>query len=437
MGTTSDASTLSDRTDAGADAFGRDLELVWLSPETQVVALAGAAPLTCGRDESCAIRIVGPSTSREHASIQKDGPIWIIKDLGSKNGVWVNGQRVESACLQADSVVRVGDGVAVVIPSPIDAERGLALLAPRLLGGPRLARIARQARLAAQSELNVVLEGESGSGKECFARAIHSWSERTGDFVAINCAALPANLAEAELFGYVRGAFTGADRNHPGYFRAAAGGTLFLDEVLELTPTLQAKLLRAVEHRAIVPLGSTQLVPVATRIVVASQTSLAEAAAAGRFRPDLLARLNGVTLGIPSLRQRREDILPLFHHFLRQAGVEAPPALSPAAVEALCLHDWPLNVRELESVAQRLLVLHPQEASISLKQLTGLIGRLSVRSQAVQGNGSDDPIWDGFLKALIAERGNVLRAAQFAGISRQRAYRLLARHPEFDVSSVR
>ncbi len=434
---TSDDSTMNDGTEGEAGALLRGLELVWLVPESQVVPLSSAGPLSCGRDASCAIRIAGPSTSREHASIQKDGPIWTIRDLGSKNGVWVNGQRVQSACLEAEAIVRVGDGVAVVVPSPVEGQRGLARLAPGLLGGPRLALVARQARLAAQSDLNVVLEAESGSGKECFARAIHSWSGRTGDLVPINCAALPANLAEAELFGYLRGAFTGAERNHPGYFRAAADGTLFLDEVLELTPSLQAKLLRAVEHRAVVPLGSAQSVPAATRIVAACQTSMADAADSGRMRPDLFARLNGITIRIPSLRQRREDILPLFQHFLSEAGADEPPRLSPAAVEALCLHDWPLNVRELESVARRLVVLHPGETSISLSQLAGLIGQLSLRSQPVEESGRGDPIWNGLLRALTTENGNVLRAAELVGISRQRAYRILARHPEFDVSSLR
>jgi DNA-binding NtrC family response regulator len=360
-----------------------------------------------------------------------------VRDLGSKNGVWVDGQRVERALLEVGTVLRVGDGVAVVTPEAGAAASELAELAPGLWGGVKMAAVAKQARLAARSSLHVVLEAESGAGKECFAKAIHAWSEQSGALVALNCAALPANLAEAELFGYVRGAFTGADRAHDGYFRAAADGTLFLDELLELPLALQAKLLRAVEERAVTPLGGTRPLAANVRIIAASQQSLRLASEAGRLRPDLLSRLNGITIEIPPLRQRREDIFPLFQHFLRRAGAATSVRFTAPALEALCVYDWPLNVRELEAVAQRFCTLHPGEESLDAKQVAGLIGRpLSDVGRAVPKS-ADDSIWKGLVDALASEHGNVLRAAERLGISRARAYRLLSQHPEFDVGSMR
>jgi DNA-binding NtrC family response regulator len=432
-----DDSTLTDEAGAELDRLASRLELVWFAPRRQTLPLTGERPLSCGRDASCDVQLQASSSSREHAHIEKDGPIWIVRDLGSKNGVWVDGQRVERALLEAGTVLRVGDGVAVVAPEAGEAAGELSELAPGLWGGVKMAAVAKQARLAARSSLHVVLEAESGAGKECFAKAIYAWSEQSGALVALNCAALPPNLAEAELFGYVRGAFTGADRTHDGYFRAAADGTLFLDELLELPLGLQAKLLRAVEERAVTPLGGTRPLAANVRIIAASQQSLRQASEAGRLRPDLLARLNGVTIEIPPLRQRREDIFPLFQHFLRRAGVAGSVHLSAPALEALCVYDWPLNVRELEAVAQRFCILHPGEQSLDAKQVAGLIGRPLSELGRTAPKAADDSIWKRLVAALASEHGNVLRAAERLGISRARAYRLLAQHPDFDVDSVR
>ena len=191
-------------------------------------------------------------------------------------------------------------------------------------------------------------------------RARDSRLERAaaGPFVAVNCAALPAELAEAELFGYRKGAFTGADQTSPGLFRAAEGGSIFLDEILELPLALQPKLLRVLEERRVRALGETRDVPIDVRVIAATQEPLGEAVAAKRFRADLHARLDGLTVVLPPLRARREDIVPLFLELLRQHAGGRPPAVEPKLAEALCLYDWPLNVRELVLLARRLLGLH-------------------------------------------------------------------------------
>jgi sigma-54 dependent transcriptional regulator, acetoin dehydrogenase operon transcriptional activator AcoR len=395
--------------------------------------------LTIGRGDACQVRVAASATSREHARIERDGPLWIVRDLGSRNGVFVDGRRVDAAALQPGTVIRAGGclGIVINVAEDLDGVQTFGEIVDGLWGGESLRLVARRAQLAAKSRLNIVLEAESGSGKECFARAVHDWSGRSGAFVAINCSALPASLAEAELFGFQRGAFTGAERNQTGYFRAAHTGTLFLDELLELPHPVQAKLLRAVERREVVPLGATQPIQTDARIISASQVPLSTAVASGQLRADLLARLNGVTVRIPPLRERREDIWPLFRHFVAKSGRARMPSLGVNTLERLCLHDWSLNVRELEAVANRLAALHPDDEAINPQQLDALIGTSSRTSEPLVPPTSSDAEWTGFVEALSVKKGNVVRAAESIGISRQRAYRLIANHPEFDVASLR
>ena len=224
-------------------------------------------------------------------------------------------------------------------------------------------------RTAAASDLPIVLEGETGTGKELAARALHRWSGRSGPLSAVNCAALPEGLAEGELFGYRRGAFTGADRASAGFFRGAQGGTLLLDEVSDLPLALQAKLLRVLEEREVQPLGEIHPVPIDVRVVVAGQQPLIEAVRAGRFRADLLARLDGLTVRLPPLRKRREDVLPLFSRLLEEIGQGRVPAMESDFAERLCMHDWPFNVRELVLLAKRLVTLHGSDVTLRAQHL--------------------------------------------------------------------
>jgi DNA-binding NtrC family response regulator len=209
---------------------------------------------------------------------------------------------------------------------------------------------------AAASDLPILLQGESGTGKELLARAAHRKSPRASQaFVAINCAALPENLLESELFGHERGAFTGALSRKPGLFEVADRGTIFLDEIGELTPAIQVKLLRAIELGEFFRVGSTRAIHSDARVVTATNRNLVEEVEAGRFREDLYFRLDGVTLTLPPLRERPTDVIPLALHFLRETG--SPKRLTREAVAALQAYSWPGNVRELQMVIRRAAIL--------------------------------------------------------------------------------
>jgi transcriptional regulator with PAS, ATPase and Fis domain len=297
--------------------------------------------------------------SRLHATLHREPEGMRIVDEGSRNGTFVNGRPVAAGApgspLAEGDVVRVGDSFLLVRSEPLlpgDAD------IPTLIGRSPAARALRLAiKQVAPTPAMVLLLGESGTGKEVVARAIHALSGRSGPFIAVNCGAIPESLAESQLFGHLRGAFTGATP-HPGYFRAAHGGTLFLDEVGELTPALQPKLLRALEEKAVVPVGATQPQPCDVRIIAATNRVLSQAVTEGRFRGDLLARLCEFSLSLPPLRERREDILPIAWSALRPAGVDGSqaPRLHPDLVERLLLYAFPYNVRELLKIVTELQI---------------------------------------------------------------------------------
>ena len=227
--------------------------------------------------------------------------------------------------------------------------------------GPRIREVFEFIRRVAPTDSTVLIQGESGTGKELVARAVHRNSPRAGQtFVAINCAAIAETLLESELFGHEKGAFTGAAAQKKGKVEVADGGTLFLDEILELAPALQAKLLRVLQEREFERVGGTRPIPLDIRLVAASNKSLAEAVEQGHFRKDLFYRLNVVTVNMPPLRERREDIPVLANHFVAKAGRKCnarPKAISAEAVAFLTNYDWPGNVRELENAMERALVL--------------------------------------------------------------------------------
>ncbi len=217
-----------------------------------------------------------------------------------------------------------------------------------MVGGSRvMEKLFEQTLRAARVALPVLIRGETGTGKELVARELHRLSDRSqGPFVAVNTAAIPESLIESELFGHVKGAFTGADADRTGVFREADGGTLFLDEIGDMPLPAQARILRVLQEQVVQPVGTSQSIPVNVRIVSATHQDLEEAIEAGHFRQDLLYRLRGIELQLPPLRRRREDIMALASHFLRQ--FPEAPELAPCAVDALLTHDWPGNVRELQ-----------------------------------------------------------------------------------------
>jgi hypothetical protein len=230
----------------------------WLFPTTDGPATVLSGPsAVVGRGQDCATVLPGAEISRNHAEFYRNGPLTLLRDMGSRNGSFVNGQRIHEAPLGANDVVRLGEWIGVVmqVPATDPASLSFGTIAPGLYGGPRLRAAVAPALQVAKSDLVIVLEGETGTGKEVVARAIHAQSGRQGPYLAVNCAALPETLAEGELFGYRRGAFTGAERANPGHFRAAQGGSLLLDEVCDLPLPLQAKILRVIEQREVLSLG--------------------------------------------------------------------------------------------------------------------------------------------------------------------------------------
>jgi transcriptional regulator of acetoin/glycerol metabolism len=416
---------------AAGERPARKLALRWLSPGAQrSVQWLEGAKLLIGRAADADIVLDASGVSRRHAELHRQGPIYAIRDLGSTNGTHVNGSACAHSGLSEGDVIRLGSMVGVVARlDPTRGQRDSAEPAPGSVFGPDLASSLDELTRVADSDLPVMIWGETGVGKECVARALHTLSGRSGAFHAVNCAALPPALAEAELFGHRRGAFTGAEQAAQGHLRAAQGGTLLLDELADLPMPVQAKLLRALQERVVTPLGETRGVPIDVRFVAACQSLPSELVADGRLRQDLHARLNGLTLEVPPLRQRRADIAVLFGYFLTRQCGGRPPLVDAELLESLLLYAWPSNVRELELLTRRLLVLHgaqpllrrahlPEEVraprSASASTDSGLLGRREHDLRA-------------FAAALRQTKGNVTQAAASVGISRQRAYRLLGK----------
>ncbi|MES1166273.1 MAG: sigma 54-interacting transcriptional regulator [Verrucomicrobiota bacterium] len=408
-----------------------------------------AGRVAVGRDDLCDAVLAGVEISRRHAEFRVDGPIVAVRDLGSRNGVYVNGVKVDDAPLQPGDVVRCGEWIGVCCGGAA-ARAPFGEIDAGWYGGGALRAAVEPARVIAP-DMPIVVQGETGTGKEGTARAVHAWSGRRGPFVAVNCAALPTELAEAELFGHRKGAFTGADHASPGLFRAAEGGSIFLDEILELSLPLQAKLLRVLEERQVRALGETRDVPIDVRVIAATQEPLAAAVAARRFRADLHARLDGLTLALPPLRTRREDVVSLFTKFLETHAGGRAPAVETKLAETLCLYDWPLNVRELLLLARRLLSLHGGEPTLRRAHLPERMLRRFAPSDgaAPEPRGAsadarqprrptgDAADFDALVDALRRSAGHVGEAAALLGISRARAYRLMAAHPDFSVDQVR
>jgi two-component system response regulator HydG len=298
---------------------------------------------------------------------------------------------------------------------------------------PRFIEVLELAETVATTDSTVLISGESGTGKEVVARYIHTLSPRSsGPFLSINCGALPESLLESELFGHVKGSFTGAVRDKDGLLVAAAGGTFFLDEIGEMSPQTQVKVLRAIQEREVIPVGATRAVPVDVRIIAATNRDLEEEIARGGFRSDLYYRLNVIQLHLPPLRDRREDIPLLTRHFLARAADGGDVrTLSDETMEVLTEYDWPGNVRELENALERAVV-------VSNRQMIGPEALPTrVREAPPPRLGASDlppnPTMEVVERAYIlwvlhSEGGNKTRAAEVLGIDPSTLYRKLNRY---------
>jgi two-component system response regulator GlrR len=295
---------------------------------------------------------------------------------------------------------------------------------------PLMESLLTQARLVADSEASVLIQGQSGTGKEVLARAIHSASPRAAKaFVGLNCSAIPESLFESELFGHTRGSFTGATRDHPGMFRAAEGGTLFLDEIGDMPPGFQVKLLRSLQERTIRPVGSTEAVPIDVRIISATHQDLELAQQNNEFREDLYYRLNVVTLELPPLADRREDIPLLANHFLHifpDAAKKGVTGFSTEAMETMLSAAWPGNIRQLYNVVEQSVALSTTSlipTSLVQRALRSEPGEIPAFAEARSQFERE------YLTQLLQiTHGNVTKAARIAKRNRTEFYKLLNKH---------
>ena len=443
---------------------------------SRTIALGRGGELTIGRSRDCDIHLDDALVSRTHAVLHLGDEV-AVEDLGSQNGTQLirgslaarsqltgraqldriaPGARV---ALEAGDVVQIGTSLLLLAADRSDELEVLPDPDQIVLADPKMRQLAALIERIAPTDISVILLGESGAGKEVFAHRIHDQSARGGPFVGLNCAALPEQLLESELFGHEKGAFTGATGAKPGLLEAAAGGTVFLDEIGELALPLQAKLLRVLEERSVRRLGALRAISIDVRIVSATNRELEHEVAAGRFRRDLYYRLNGVSVVIPPLRERPSEIVPLARLFCRQLSASRgrpAPRLTAEAERALLDHSWPGNIRELRSVielslalcsadqldAERLLISRRIELGGGLAaeppspdRGAGPGDRLRTAPPAAEpagpanraGEVPGEPGRDSILEALDRCAGNQTRAAELLGISRRVLLRRLDR----------
>jgi DNA-binding NtrC family response regulator len=423
-------------------------------------SLAGVDQVTLGRGEARTleragragtldVRIPDPGISQRHARLVRERGGWVVEDVGSTNGTRLDGERVTRAAVVDGAILELGATLIVLrtaLPTPretpplLDAERldrgraGLATLLPEYTQA--LATFAR----VAMSRVPLLLLGESGTGKEVLARAAHSLSGRKGAFVPVNCGALPAALVESQLFGHVKGAFSGALGDQPGLVRSSAGGTLFLDEIGDLPAPAQAALLRVLQEREVTPVGSSSSYAVDLRVVAATHRRIDVQDTTGGFRGDLYARLAGFTHVLPPLRDRKEDLGVLLRDLLPAVAPERAERMqfSTELGRALLAHGWPFNVRELQQALAVATVLatdvirlaHAPETLRAVAHPRGPSDPPAASALAPE----DQALRDAVVTALRAERGNVSEVARAMGKTRMQIHRWMQR---FDIDPKR
>lgn len=327
---------------------------------SQQVVLAPGKPMTIGSGPQASVRVADPSVSATHCRVCAEGRGLVICDLHSKNGLYIGGARVTQAVLNAP--VRFVIGRTSVMVRVNDARGARPVVAGLVGESSAIQQVAEEVAQAARCRAPVLIQGESGTGKDVVARALHELSGLKGAYVPLNAAAFPDALADSELFGHRRGAFTGAVASRAGAFEQADRGTLFLDEVAELSPSVQVRLLRVVEDGLVRQLGGTQPRPVSVRLISATWADLTDRVAQGRFRADLFHRLSTLVIRLPPLRERTSDIPLLCSALLGRVASElGPKRVSAAATARLMAHSWPGNVRELLGVLYRAALRAPTD----------------------------------------------------------------------------
>jgi DNA-binding NtrC family response regulator len=416
---------------------GRLRLLVLWESRSVVVDLPPQGELRIGRAMQADVVVEDASVSRNHVAVEVSAGAILIRDLGSQNGTKINGRKLasgETSPFRPGMLAEIGRAVIVLqprdatAPSTIDAP--LAELPGLVVAGEGpMRQLYRLVSHVAESKISVLLLGETGVGKERVAEAVHRWSPRKdGPLVRLNCAALPETLLESELFGHEKGAFTGAIAAKKGLVEAAHGGTLFLDEIGEMPLSTQAKLLRVLEAREVLPVGGREPRAVDIRLVAATHRDLDAAMRTGTFRADLFYRINGVSIAIPPLRARVSEIADLATMFAARACDEAgrrPVRLSNETLAALRAHAWPGNVRELKNVVERAVALCKADVIEPDHLLEPKLAATSEPRTASLGTDLSEIEKARILDALERFGGNQSQVARELGIPRRTLVRRL------------
>ena len=379
------------------------------------VPVVMAEPLKAGRSDTAEVSLDDKAVSWEHAVLEPHPDGILVTDGGSRNGTFVDGAPVSAPRTLAPfgSLIRMGGSLLVASDDVLAFAYDEARNHPGFVGGPSLDEVRARIAMIAATRDPVLLEGETGTGKEVAAQALHEASGRRGRLVGLNCAAVAPELVESELFGHARGAFSGATAARSGLFRSADQGTLLLDEIGEMPLSLQAKLLRVVESGVVRAVGDDREIPVDVRIVAATNRNLEECVADGSFRADLLHRIAAVRLVLPPLRERREDLPLLCGDFLSERQM----SITATALERLWIHAWPGNLRELKNLMHAAAsaaahdgrdVVHPEDL------------------RALDASSGDD-LRSRILDALNSTRGNMTQAARRIGMARSVLYETVKR----------
>ena len=400
----------------------------------------GARPVVVGAHASCDLVLADPQVSRRHAELAVLPEGIRIKDLGSTNGTWWQGTKVGEVVVPSGATVQFGEtpvriAAAEAMSLPPSEQDHFGAMAGQSVAMRELFAVLE---MAGPTEATVLVEGESGTGKELAARAVHESSPRaTGPFVVVDCSAITESLFDSHLFGHVRGAFTGADRDRKGAFVEASGGTLFLDELGELPLPAQAKLLRVLEAQTVQPVGADRPLQVDTRVVAATHRDLSRMVAAKQFRFDLFYRLAVVHVALPPLRERLEDLPHLIATFYHRRGADPGP-IDGDNLERMRRHAWPGNVRELRNVLERAWALSEPGARFRELRLwldpNAAAPQLSeVVDTALPFKEAKERWNDHFERRYVAmvfasNASNVTRAAEHAGLSRRHFRELLYKH---------